>query len=430
MNEYCLSLDGIYHFPEIIYDDLTNNYTKYLNFINSNRAAKKMFIRLCKDFDSFLNRNDNNLLPYINKFNNKIYFYQHGEIIQTGGVNPLSVICSIFGSTIITASISYFVYKWFTRPICKPSYPLFSGKDVTIKDVLLQLIPKSFIPDHESLNSDAFIKKLNDKLYMLSIPFNVLDAKTLLKQVGVSIFRVATSLVADVATAGADGEILVDIVFDVKSVLDVIKAIVQGLSEIADDKEALRLLHDIFSINFNDGPFDVKCWIEYILKSYGKKSRTYQVVCSFFDGLADELATFVGNIVATTIPDSLGLPAIFSNVIMTHIKKHAYDYAIKFVDSKYNKIPYDKQILIRHPELMKQYLQSKLKRVHILFIGKYGKKAYDAILDNSKFFAVTINKLFALIYATLYALQECSISAPTGVSRLKRKSKNNTNINN
>lgn len=415
--EWSLSLDGLYHFPEIIYDDLINNYTKYLHFISSNKGARRIFIDLCQDVDNFLSRRNNkldyhykSLSSQVDKFNRKIYIY------QTGGVNALSIICSILGGTIITALIAYFVYKWFTRPVCKPSYPLYSADvDLTIKDVLLRLVPKYFLPNADLLDSDTFIQKINDKIMTLAKPFNILDTSTLLKKIGVNIFRVGTSLIADIATEGAGGDILIDIVFDVKSVLDVLQAIIAGLLPIADDQQAIRFLHDIFSIDFKDGPFGVKCWVEFILKSYGKDSQVYRVVCSFFNDLLDSLSNFIGNIIATTIPDSLGLPAIFANTIITYAKKHAYGYAISFINSKYNKIPYDKQILIRNPQLMRGYFESKLRLIHILFIRKYGRDTYDAILKNSEFFGVAINKIFAFTYATLYSLQECStLVIPTG----------------
>ena len=61
---------------------------------------------------------------------------------------------------------------------------------------------------------------------------------------------------------------------------------------------------------------------------------------------------------------------------------------------------------------MKVYLDNTIKILENIIVDKLGisdgKKVADTLKNNTAFFSVTVNKMFALMFAILHVLERCS----------------------
>ena len=65
----------------------------------------------------------------------------------------------------------------------------------------------------------------------------------------------------------------ISLIFAVESVIETIQSITQQLLTLVNNRDALRLLFDIFNIDFREGPFGVKCWINFVINAYGNEQQ-------------------------------------------------------------------------------------------------------------------------------------------------------------
>ena len=415
--KYYLSLDELNNISNILDDTIAFDYGKHLKYINSNKEARRVFIDLCGGVDDFLNRrnkeidyNNKSIQRQIDRCNKQIYQ------IQTGGNNAattLSIVCSIFGGTAITALVAYYVYKWFKRPICKEIYPLVEMKeDVSVTDLIFRLVPKEWLAGLEDKKATDIVAIVTETINSIRNTLSFLEDNTLVKRIAVGIGRaVASAISVAITAAGSAGTVpdqtLVNLIFNIKSGIEILAKILDALLHMADDKLALRFLYDILNINFNDGSFGVKCWVNYILKSYGKQSVTYGIICNFVKKILDKLAKFVGDTLETfSRAPTLGILSEITRFIIQKVKEHAFDIAIQFLDQKYSEISPHDQSLIQDPEKMEKYINSQADRFGFLLIYKKDQ-IIRTIKDNSHAFGTFVNQSFSLMYASLYLLKEC-----------------------
>ena len=225
---------------------ITNRYI-YYDFIKNNHDIKKQYKKLYKKFSSV----------------------QNGQVAQDGG--SATIVLGAIGSIALSSSLAYLLYKWYTRPVCLPSYPLVNKHKVpSISAILTKLLPSAWVKPYKGLQPDLIIKNIIGKINTVLGPLSFLKEDTTVKKIGVQLLKISASVGAAVATVGAGGDIIISLLFTIKNILETILAMVESFLEILNDSEAMRLLFDILNINFMDGPFGVKCWIKYVLHAHGK----------------------------------------------------------------------------------------------------------------------------------------------------------------
>ena len=376
-------------------DDFVNNY----NTIRNNPEQYELFKILVKELE---NRSTQ-------------------KIIQKGGVDliiPL-VFFSVSSSLLITSSVAFILYKIFTKATCRDKYPIYPlDKVPTFKEIVLTLTPKYIIPNVESLDLDTFFVKIDEYIAILGGPMSIIAPEsTVSKYLGDIVEIIAgvglTSL--NVASAGVTTALgyLVKFFNFAKEAIGLLYKLFQALndlSKIVNDSESLHVLYDVFNINFKDGPFGTRCWVDYILNSYAKGTDIFKKTCSLFnkisDKIFDKLIKFLAKALTFSIPDA-GISGVLFAGILSLLKSRTYDYLLTKMNQAYDKMSYDSQLMFENPKIMKETIENYLKKSE-KFIRKLGDNVYEILYNNVEFVAFTINKLFAFIFSMFYVFSICS----------------------
>jgi len=387
MNNYnkTFTLDGLVFLMNNT-DDLTKHKNKYHKFIKSNPLITKYHRHVYKNMRRVIEDNNKNTI-----------------INQTGGVS-VPVVFGIGSGVALSLVIAYFIYRWVSAPKCKPTYPL-SKKTIDPIKLLSKVVPKSWLRGVRS--STEAVKISLDRINEMSKGLSFLNTDSTLKSIGVNVLRVTSSVALNVATMGAGGDVIISLLFTIKSVLDLMMTIVTSIVDVMRDTEGMKFIYSIFKINFLDGPFDVKCWVKYIVQEYGENSKVYKISCNFFDKILDKISRFAANALGSMIPNSSGLPAILIPILISSFREGALDMVEEKLDEYYEKIPEDIEIKIRKPRLMKKFLDDNLKYANKLSLG-LGENVFNMIMRNTWTFAYFIHKFFALVYALLFIFQNCT----------------------
>lgn len=322
------------------------------------------------------------------------------------------------GSLLVSSVIAYFIYKLITRQKCRSVYPLVDeSRVITLKDILLQIIPKTWIPNAEEMDVDEFVLDFKQKLDIIKIPLDLLMilGDSFLGFAVQGIARVAASVGAIIGTAGLGGDTIVNLIFVFKDIIRTIYAIIDELVEfvaVSADPMGMRFMYEIFNIDFRDGVFGVECWINYILNTYGTDNSAFAHICKMFNKLLTKMADLIGSAISTLLPDTAGIAAIIISTILRLAEGKAYGAAAKKLADFYEEIPRDQQMLLEKPLLMKVYLDDTIGFIEDIVVNKLGlsdgKNVMDTLRNNTAFFSVTVNKMFALIFSILFILEKCA----------------------
>jgi len=404
-NNKILTLDGLV-FLSHTNNSITQNGKYYIDFMKSNTNLEKYYNHLLKHFNKALSRKLNESKK-VNENKEPINSQQQvnylGLSSQNGG--GAGLVFGILGGIGLSAVVAYFIYKWITRPICKLTYPILTPDEIPDKlELLSKIVPESWI---EGKNVEIVKEKIINRLQTILSYFSFLDTDgSTLKSIGVNLARVTTSVALDVATFGAGGDVIISLLFTIKSILDLMMSIIGGIIGILDDEEGTRFIYDVFNIDFTDGPFGVKCWVGYMLNQYGGNTKVYSVVCKFFDKLLNKVAKFIGNAFGTMIPNSAGLPAILIPLLVGFFREGALNMVEKEMNKYFEKIPHDMKIMIKDPELLIKYLQHIISSAKPFLLGK-GKGLFKTLNNNTEIFAFGLHKFFALSFALLQLFKMC-----------------------
>lgn len=361
--------------------NIDKNKYKYLEYINNTPELRSLYKKTC------------------------ISLIKQNKIEQQKGGS--AVVSGIFVGVSILAGVAAALYMWYHRKQCKLEYPLVDvNKIPSALDIILKICPKSWAAAARKYPPKKFLLSLRHKFDGMRSVLSALNTDTMGKKIMVNTLHIVAGVGAAIATAGAGGDMLINMVFTIKSILDLIIGAIDGLIGILLDRDGIRFIYDIFSINFTDGPFGVKCWMEYILKSYGEGSKAYAVACKFFNMLVDKFANFIGNMMGSMIPDTVGLLSLIVPMIINNFQKGAFSFLERQLNKYYNRIPWDKRQLIEHPNLFKVYLDKKIDTGQKILLG-FGKKMFDALRRNTALFAISIHKFMAIMWSLIQIFITC-----------------------
>lgn len=431
-NNKFITNDGLLYFYKYKKNKIKKNKDFYINFIKLNPEYYEFYLFLQSQYTNNIN-NDK-----------KLYKKSYKLIKQEGGdaSAAFAVIFGLSGSLLVSTVLIYFVYKFLTRKVCKKTYTI-TSKDVGIVDIIYQLIPPTILIQlgiKISSNSEELINYITEELHIflpiLNPLFEVSDS--ILGFIADSGVRIATGIAAIITTSGLGGDTVVNLIYVLKNVISVlikILNILANLTEAATQQESLNLIYDIFGIDFTDGPFGVKCWINYIWIQYRKDASIFKVVCNIIiKPLIGELAKLIGSAISTMLPDTAGIFGVIITAILDLIGTHSFGFAASKLSEYYYRIPYDQQMILQDPKQLANYLLNAIKFIkkNTPFINNMAleiskkkvktqptnenifdkarddvNKLFDVLEKNANFFAITINKMFALTFALLYLSSHC-----------------------
>jgi hypothetical protein len=194
--------------------------------------------------------------------------------------------------------------------------------------------------------------------------------------------QVAAASGAAVATLGAGGDMLVNLLFTIKHALVMAARIITTINEIVEmitvqhnepaqeqsdgtaekseavtkvDPDAVRFLSDLLNIDFRDGPNGVECWIKQIFKLY-KTDQTNIFVCNILQKIYPSLVEFISNMIGTMVPNAgVVVSSAIVMVMNTNIgKKMAMGRVISMLKKQYKKIPKNLKKMIQDPDLLEK----------------------------------------------------------------------------
>jgi len=389
-NNILITLNGLSTYTNVYKDKLILESQLYYNTINNNKKLKNIYKILCKN----------------------ILSYQKGGDISSG-----TIIIAGVSSSLLLIGVAALVYYWWVYPRCKPSYPLTPTDEIrSPADIILNMMPSNWKKAAEGRDPIGVLHTIQDYIHTMMVPLEILntDGAGISKKIAVNTTRFITGAAAAVATLGAGGDILINFLFTVQSTMDTVISFIDNIIEIATDTDSIRLLYDIFLIDFTDGPFGVECWIEYIIKTYGDTNNAYLKVCTFFNNMIQKLANFLGNLLSTMIPDNAGLVAMIVPPLIVNFRDGFFSAIEDKLNEYYDKIPEDYQQMLQHPELFKQFIQETLSSganiLNTLTIGKT-KGATDELINmltkNLTAIITMIHKCCALMWSLMYIFMNC-----------------------
>jgi len=395
-----IDLYGVLNISDVLGVYTQKKFNKYLRVIKSNPEHYKKFLTLNE---------------FIIKTIDKQYKEQRGG--STEAILPL-VFSGLSSSMIVSSIVAYILFRIFTRPKCKPTYPIYPEDKVPeLKDVIMTLIPEYAIPGAEDMDIETYLDAVNQFMDIIRIPLEIISPSSLLGNLATGTIEVAAGIgvsVVTVLTAGVGAVLnyLLKFITLLKEAIGFLFGlidVIQGLGDLLVDSENVRFVYDILNIDFRDGPFGVKCWVEYIMNKYGENTSLLSSMCIIFNNIADKIADklikFISKAITISIPDG-GISGVLLSAVLMVLKSGAYGLAIIKLNQAYNKFSYDTQLLFEKPLLMKANLEKVLKSAES-YIRKLGDNVYEILYNNTAFFAFTINKVFALVYALLYVFSKC-----------------------
>jgi len=383
-----ITVEGLIDLYKINKNAMEYNIPRYEKFINSDRRIKRIRNNLYTRALSLSKQSSN----------------KYDEHNQQGG-DALAI--GIGLGTMLMVSLSFLLYWWFTRKVCRPEYPLIDEETVpTIADILMKLLPKSWTKGIEGMDPVQYVLAVQRKVEQIAQPLSFLTAQTTGQEIGLGIGRVLVSAGAAALTLGAGGDLIISMIFTIKSVLETIVTVIRSLLKLISERDTLRILYDIFNIKFSDGPHGVKCWMAFIINEYGADSEVFSIVCGFFNDILDKLAEFAANALSSVIPDNVGLIGIIGPMIIDYAKKGLLTLLENQLNGYYDRIPADKQVLLEHPKLMKKWLDEQLDFAKMIILG-YGEQMFNVLKQFTGLFAKVISRMLAMVFSLIYIFISC-----------------------
>lgn len=361
---------------------------------------------------SFFIENQNYFKNYIqDKQINKLYkqiLTNINSLEQKGGsLSSLAIggiVTGTSSSCILTTIIGYFIYKWLSNNYCNKSYPitLRNSPPPTVQDIIQKLFP--FKLNISTSNPYEYINQVGIYISNFQQILSVIKGSNIIEKTGWAITRIAASAGLAIGTGGTGGDIIISYIYTILSALEVILSILNELTKQLNNEKALRILNDMFAINFAHGPKDVKCWTLFVLNHYNDDPEYFILLCNFYNIILPTLSDFIGNMLSDMIPNSLGLPAFLTPLIIRYAKNNFFTQMERQLMSNYNMIPYDLREILQHPERLGKYIQRKAGTG----VNLIPNDIYQLLLSNGILFGYILHKLVAFMYATIYIFSRCS----------------------
>lgn len=430
-----IDIDGIFNIYKIMNKKLIKKFDYHLKFIQDNPEYYNKYNCLVQKIDYVIQ-------------NNPKYKKKHSKyLVQHGGQFPVFIpfiMSGVSSSLIVGLVVAYVIFRLFTAPKCRPIYPISLTKPVPdYKQIISNLIPapiiQQYFPQIINLNDQELITSTREFLDTFSVILSVIAPDSIVGQVASQVVELAAGVAVTAlegVTAGATTVInyllkAFNLIKDAIGLLIKFVEAVINLTDILVDDNSKRLLNDIFMIDFTDGSFGVKCWIEYILDKYGNDNLFLKSACGLFNKILsmvyDKLISFISKAISFAVPEG-GITGVLFSGIVSMMKCKTYDFALLRLNKAYDKMSYDKQILFEKPALMKKTLDGYLSKGKF-FIDKFddivsknlsnlinsGKlvnvgnfTVYNFLSSNTEFFSFALNKIFAMVFAVMYILTNCA----------------------
>lgn len=426
-----INVEGIYYLYNIMEDKLLKNHKKYLSVIEKNDEYKNLYDQLTKKINGVIEQKK----------------YSSNNFVQTGGQAVLYLPFILSGASsglMVCAVVGYIIYRFLTAPRCRPAYPISIDIVPQYKDIIFKLIPQEvfikYLPssvDLSNMDDTQLSETIKNSLNIFSIVLEIIAPDSIIGQLISGIVEVVAGVavtVAEVVSAGALTAVnyllkAFNLLKDAISFLLKFVNVAINITQILFDDDTKRILNDIFTIDFTDGPFGVKCWVEYIMNKYAKNTEFMKKICSIFNKILsavyNKLISFISKAITFAVPEGGVAGTLFSTFISV-LKCKTYDFALLRLNATYDKMSYDTQILFEKPLLMKKFLDAGIMSGKGFFdfinnnviqkatglVGGNSKinitSLYDFLIDNTYFFSYAINKAFAMVFTIMHILSMCS----------------------
>lgn len=379
-----IDIDNIEKIYKLFKKDIDSNYEKYIIKIKSEKQLHDDYLVLC------------------NEIYNSIHKKQVGGGLITGGI--------VASSFIITSFVAYVIYNTINKETCKQNYSLYpTNKIANIGDVLGTIIPMQWINDGIESGKDMnqVLSDIGEYLDTLIDTFSIFDETkgSFFEKALKTTTKISLSIGAAIVTAGAGGDKAVNIPFFInKAVIMITKTfnklqkttskitrslkkmsnvykkiqnnvdkIITSVEKINDsqnkilhsiksNKKQLGFIHDLFNIDFRDGPYHCQCWVEYIMNNYVGKNKNLDeiktLLCLINDIYLDvneSVVGFIGSTIDMFIPNSLGLAGTLAPLLQSY-SHYIYRNVREELIVNYKSIPYDFRMLIQNPEKLSKYI--------------------------------------------------------------------------
>jgi hypothetical protein len=420
--KYNINLDNIITIYKTNEKEILNNFSIHNNFINNNRKIKNKYNKIKDKLNYEIIES-----KLYNK--NPTLLYQ-SNIIQNGGAFDLAVASlSVMGSFMITTTLAYILFKILTIQQCRATYPLIDETKVkSIAGLIVGLLPPNLIPGGKDFDDEVFMEKFIEVFGIIRAPLSIFLAisgspigkfatkgvkyatKLAIKGAALAsgVVVAGTTSAGDLATGISDK--VIGFFFVALDALDTLLAFIETILGYLSEKEVMRLLYDLLNINFKDGAFGVECWLNYIYNTYGKNTA-FPTICSIFDSIVDKLVSIVAGIFDMLIPTG-GIGGLLIEVVMGLAGRGLFKLAVSKLNEIYGNIPYDVQLLIERPELLKKTLDEIINVGKTMFgLVVKDSAVFDTLLQYTDFFSLLLNKLFTLAFVSLNVLSICATDA-------------------
>lgn len=373
---------------------------------------------------------------------NKYHKNIHTNLIVQKGGAPILIPFLLSGascSVVLTAVLSYFFFRFLTGPKCRPSYPLsITGPVPKYRDVVLKIIPPfvvdNILPDLDNISDDDVIQLIKSYLETFSGILNLIAPDSAIGQAITGVVEITAGVAVtalEAITAGA--AVIVNYILKVFNLakdafgllLKFIDSTIQ-LFDVLQNDDSKRILNDLFTIDFTNGPFGVKCWVNYVLDKYGKDNEFMKYICGVFNKVLsviyNKFIAFISKALTFAIPDG-GVAGVLFSAFISLLKCKTYDFALMKLNNAYEKMSYDKQILFEKPKLMKDILDMYLEKgkgfidtfdnlvttnIKSALSNTDSFSVFDFLSNNTELFSYTISKMFAIVFAILELLSKCA----------------------
>lgn len=425
-----IDINGIYNLYNTMDNKLTKNYGKYLKYIEKDQYYKNLYIQLTDKINLYISKKK------------KVNYYKKQKGGQIVAILPL-VLSGASSSLIVCSVIAYIIFRILTAPKCRPSYPLSLDTVPKFKDIIFKIIPQDvvikLVPNIDVLNIDdkELAQNIRDSLNLFSTVLEIIAPDSILGQLVTGVVEVVAGVAVTAATAvSAGAATIVNYLLKAFNLLkDAIAFLLKFVGALIDVSEILlsddtkRVVNDLLNVDFSDGPFGVKCWVEYVMNKYGKNTEFMKLICSLFNKLLStvysKLIAFISKAISFAVPEG-GITGTLFTGFVSVLKCKTYDFALLRLNKTYDRMSYDSQILFEKPLLMKKVLDNHITNAKGFFdfinsnviskvtglVNSENKidisNIYNFFIDNTYFFAYSINKVFAIVFAMLHILSMCS----------------------
>ncbi|ARF08822.1 hypothetical protein Catovirus_1_872 [Catovirus CTV1] len=424
----------------IKYDE--NNIVGYIDIEGMFDIYNSKNQKLLKKYDYYLKsiQRDPKVYESYKKIVNKTIKYVNNDSkynpnIQYGGQFPVFIpfiMSGVSSSLVVGLVITYIFFRLFAAPKCRPVYPISIGKPVPeYKQIILNIIPGTIVdkyfPTIKNVNEKELITTVRDYLDTFSTVLAIIAPDSAIGQAATKVVEF-TAGVAVTALEGITAGATVVVNYLVKAfnllkdavalLIKIVDAVI-SLGEILQNDDSKRIMNDLFNIDFKDGPFGVKCWVEYILDKYGNDNVFLKSSCAVFNKLLstiyDKLISFISKTISFAIPDG-GIGGVLFSGFVSVLKCKTYDFALLRLNKAYDKMSYNKQLLFEKPDLMKKTLDDYLSKGKF-FVDKFDdlvvKKIsdislYNFLSTNTESLSLILNKVLALVFSIMYVLSNCA----------------------